>query len=72
MPLFFHQVLDTAEHLTVEEQETLIGILQNRKSEKRRAEIVQEIHQTRKEHADGKCQPVSPEDLVSVVFDSNY
>ena len=72
MSISFHHVLETAEHLTVDEQETLIDILQNRLGEKRRDEIALEIRQARKEYADGKCQPVSPEDVVSIFFGSNY
>lgn len=68
MTLSFHQVLDNTEQLSVEEQETLIDILQKRIADKRRDEIVQEIQQARQEHIEGKTTPVSPDDLVMEIF----
>lgn len=68
MTISFHQVLDNTEQLSVEEQETLIDILQKRIADKRRDEIVQEIQHARQEHIEGKTTPVSPNDLVKEIF----
>lgn len=50
----FSEILDAAERLSLEENETPAVVLRNRAAEERRAEIKKEIAQARKEHADGK------------------
>lgn len=64
MSVSFHQVLDNTEQLSIEEQETLIDILQKRIAEKRR----DEIQQARQEHINGETYPVSPDELVKEMF----
>jgi ribosome recycling factor len=64
----FAEILEAACELTLEEQEDLIGILQNRLRESRRATIVKDVRSATEEFAQGKCQPVTPLELMKEIL----
>jgi hypothetical protein len=64
----FAEILEAASELTLEEQEDLIGILQNRLRESRRAAIVKDVRSATEEFAQGKCQPVTPLELMKEIL----
>jgi len=64
----FAEILEKADELPLEEQETLIHILQNRLRDQRRAERVRDVEEAQQEFASGKCQPVTPEQLMEEIF----
>jgi hypothetical protein len=64
----FSEILEAASELTVDEQESLIGILQNRLRESRRAAIVKDVRSATEEFAQGKCQPVTPLELMKEIL----
>ena len=51
--------LDALESLPLDEQESLLEIMQRRLAERRRAELIATVKQARKELANGQCRPVS-------------
>ena len=53
----FGEVLDAADQLSPEEQETLIDILHHRLSQAGRQRLVGEVAAARQECAAGQCQP---------------
>ena len=55
----FASTLDAADRLTLEEQEELADTLRRRIAEKRRAELVAAVKESRTEFARGDCKPVS-------------
>jgi len=55
----FATTLDAADRLTLEEQEELADTLRRRIAEKRRAELVAAVKDSRIEFARGDCKPVS-------------
>jgi len=55
----FATTLDAADRLTLEEQEELADTLRHRITEKRRAELVAAVKESRTEFARGDCKPVS-------------
>jgi hypothetical protein len=55
----FATTLDAADRLTLEEQEELANTLRRRIAEKRRAELVAAVKDSRIEFARGDCKPVS-------------
>jgi len=55
----FATTLDAADRLTLEEQEELADTLRRRIAEKRRAELVVAVKESRTEFARGDCKPVS-------------
>jgi len=60
----FGEVLDAADRLTVDEQETLVAILRRRLAEQGRKQIAAEIAETRREYQAGGCRPVAVDDLM--------
>jgi len=60
----FNEVLEIAEKLPTEDQETLVEVLNRRIIEKRRSRLAGEIRDARKEFKEGKCTPTSADDLI--------
>jgi hypothetical protein len=66
--LAFGEVLEAADRLSLEEQETLADILKRRIIERRRQEIVAEVQSAHEEYEAGSCEPVTPGDLMAEIL----
>lgn len=64
----FAEILEAADQLPPEDQENLINILQNRLRDRRRAEIFRDVQEAQREFAQGKCHPVTPEQLIEEIL----
>ena len=64
----FVELLDAADRLSLDEQETLVEILQRRMAEHRREELAKEIQDAEQEYQAGRCRPVTPEELMGEVL----
>ncbi len=64
----FAEILEAAEQLSIEDREDLIRILQNRLREQKRADLVKDVREAGQEFAQGKCQPVTPEQLMKEIL----
>jgi hypothetical protein len=64
----FADLLDAADRLSLDEQETLVEILQRRMIEHRRAELAKEIQETEQEYQAGRCRPATPDELIGEVL----
>lgn len=64
----FGEVLEAADKLTLEEQESLIDILHRRMIERRRAELAKDIEEARKEFREGRCQPATPGEIMDEIL----
>ena len=64
----FVDLLDAADRLSLDEQETLVEILQRRMVEHRREELAKEIQEAEREYQAGRCRPVTPEELMGEVL----
>ncbi|NEQ86279.1 MAG: hypothetical protein F6K26_41270 [Moorea sp. SIO2I5] len=64
----FSEILEAADRLSLDDQENLINSLINRLRSRRRAEIIRDVKEAQKEFAEGKCQPVTPEQLRSEIL----
>ncbi len=62
--LQFAEVVDAADHLSPDEQETLISILQRRVNETARKRITSEIAEARSEFAAGQCKSATPDEIM--------
>jgi len=62
LQISFAQVLEDADQLSLDEQESLLAILHL--AEARREQLAKEIRQARLEFEQGLCQPTTPEDLI--------
>ena len=67
-PVPFGEILEAADELPIEDQETLIAILKNRLRERRRAELLKDIQEAEKEFKEGKCQPATPDELMKEIL----
>jgi hypothetical protein len=64
----FGEVLESADGLSLEEQENLISILQHRLREQRRAELAKAVQEARRECQSGRCRPASPSDIMKKIL----
>jgi hypothetical protein len=60
----FAEVVEAADHLSAEEQESLIAILHRRLAQAGRLRVARDVAEARQEFAEGKCRPASPEELM--------
>jgi len=63
----FHEVLDAASKLPVDEQQALIEILRRRVAEEGRRRIVGEIDEAEEAYSDGDFSAGSVQDLMSEI-----
>ena len=64
----FEKVLDSADRLSLEEQEELVQILQKRIIEFRRDELSKEIKAADREFKRGKIQKATPDELMKEIL----
>jgi hypothetical protein len=64
----FATILDAADQLPLEDQESLIDILQKRLRDHRRAELVQEVEQAQQEFAQGQCKIATPQQIIEEIL----
>jgi hypothetical protein len=64
----FAEILESADQLPLEDQENLIVILQNRLRDRQRSERVRDVREAQSEFAEGKCRPVTPEELMKEIL----
>jgi hypothetical protein len=64
----FAQILDSADELDVEEQESLVELLQRRLAERRREELVEAVRSARRDFKGGRCRPATPKQIVKSIL----
>ncbi len=64
----FDEILDDVEKLSLEEQETLIDILNRRVIDRRRLELAKEIQEAQKEFQEGSVKTVTPDELMKEIL----
>ena len=64
----FGEVLEAADNLSLDEQETLVGILSRRLVEHRRLELAEDILEALREFQKGGSRPVTPDELMSEIL----
>ncbi len=60
----FDKVLDAIEHLPADQQAELIDVMRRRLAERGRQQIADDAREARAEHAAGKTQAVSVDELM--------
>lgn len=66
--LRFGDVVEAADHLTFEEQEELIEIVQKRMIAKRRSELLMDIGNAEREFRQGQCGVMTADEAVEKLF----
>ena len=64
----FGEILEAADNLPIEDQESLLTILKNRLRERLRAELIKDIQESEKEFEQGKLRPVTPDELMREIL----
>jgi polyphosphate kinase len=64
----FHVVLEAADRLTEEEQETLIELLNRRLAVRRRAELARDILEAQREFERGTLRPTTPDEIMKEIL----
>ena len=64
----FGEILEAADRLSLEDQESLLDVLHRRVIDKERAELVKDVQEARKEFNEGKCRPASPDELMKEIL----
>lgn len=64
----FGDVLKAVEQLPIEDQENLILILKKRLRELKRTDLIQDVYSAQQEFEQGKCQPITPEELMEEIL----
>jgi len=64
----FAQVLDSAAELGLEEQESLVEVLQRRLLDRRREALLETVKEARLEFQKGRCRPATPKEIAKRIF----
>ena len=64
----FGEVLEAADHLSQDEQQELIAILNRRLAQANRQRLAAEIQEARQDFAEGRCLPASPDELMREIL----
>lgn len=64
----FSELLDAVDHLSLDEQESLIDVVRHRIAEHRRQEISSLISSARKEYKQGELFPETPQDIMNSIL----
>jgi hypothetical protein len=63
----FSDIVEAADHLSVDEQVTLLEILQRRIATRNRASLVRDVADARREFEGGQLRPTSVRDIIAAV-----
>jgi len=64
----FGEVLESIERLSLDEQETLMDIVQRRIAERSRKMLATEVQEARQEFAEGRCRPATAGELMKEIL----
>jgi hypothetical protein len=64
----FAEVLEAADHLSQDEQQELIDILNRRLAQAARQRLAEEVQEARQQFAEGRCLPATPEELMREIM----
>ena len=64
----FDEILEAADQMPQEDQETLIEVLKSRLRDLHRAELVKAVQEAQAEYKQGQCRPVAPDELMGEIL----
>ena len=67
-PPSFHIVVDAADRLAADEQETLIELLNRRLANRRRAELTMDVQEAQREFESAALRPATPDDIMKEIL----
>lgn len=66
--ILFNELLDAVDHLSLDDQESLIDVVRHRIAECHRQEIFSLISSARKEYQQSKLSPETPQDIMNSIL----
>lgn len=63
----FGEAVEAADHLSGEEQQSLVELLRKRMIERRRMELAADVRAAKKEFKQGACRPVTPSGICKEI-----
>ena len=63
----FSEIVEEADKLSVDEQQTLLELLRRRIAERNRAELASDVSEGRREFARGQSRPATVKDIMDEV-----
>jgi hypothetical protein len=66
--ILFNELLEAVEHLSLDEQESLIDVVRHRIAERRRQEISEFVLSARQEYQQGNLSPETPQDIMKAIL----
>ena len=67
-PSRFHVVVEAADGLSIDEQETLVAVLNRRLADRRRAELAEDVREGRREFKRGALRPTTPDKIMKEII----
>lgn len=67
----FAEIVDAADKLTVDEQESLINILRRRIAERNRQRVAREVAEARNQHESGQSSSATVADIMKEIRDGS-
>jgi hypothetical protein len=64
----FGDVVEAADHLSLDEQETLLDILRRRINEQRRAALAKEVENADKDFEEGRWRAATPSEIMQEIL----
>ena len=64
----FGEVIEAADQLSPDEQQSLIDIVHRRLVQAGRQRLVHDVREARQEFAKGRCMPVTPDELMREIL----
>jgi tryptophan 2,3-dioxygenase len=64
----FNEVLEAIDTLSLDEQETLLTIIQRRFAERNRQKLLADVQTAREQFKQGDCEPVSVDSLMQEIL----
>lgn len=67
-PATFSAVLDAADTLSPQEQETLIEVLRHRIAERNRQRLIKEVEEAPRDFAQGECREATADEIMPEIL----
>lgn len=64
----FADVVDAADRLSLDEQQTLLEILHRRVAERGRKLLIQDVQEARDEQAQNQCRPATADEIMKEIL----
>jgi hypothetical protein len=68
LTLTFGEVLEVIDRLSIEDQEEIVKILKSRLSDRRREQIIEDVLESEREFAEGRCKTGTVDEIMREIL----